>query len=173
MKTTIILTAFIIFLISCKKKVDNQDINFDDNITTDAELLDLVEKTTDYRWYKNNDDILTPGSRTGHTENGLRTKYNNIAQTQLENNFKVIENANFPDRSLIVKELYRNNNLGTYAIMYKKVGDQNADAFGWVWGYIRDNGTIRNAADRKGAGCTGCHSQNGNIDLTLMNLEHP
>ena len=163
----------IITFISCKKKVDDSDVNFNDNKTSDAELLELAIANNDFEWYKFSDDLLNPGARTGHLEEQLRTRYNQVAKSNLDSLGKVIENSKFPENSLIVKELFKNGKLDTYAIMYKKTGDENADDNGWVWGYIRENGNIRNAADRKGQGCIGCHSISGNIDLTLMNAEHP
>ena len=60
-----------------------------------------------------------------------------------------------------------------YAILYKKPSDSNADASGWVWGYINANNTVATPASEKGSGCRGCHSQSNNIDLNLMNTYFP
>ena len=87
---------------------------------------------------------------------------------------KVSTGAIFEDGSLVVKELYENSTtLYRYAILYKKAGDPNADANGWVWGYIDADGAVAVPASEKGASCIGCHSQDGNIDYMLMNKFFP
>ena len=82
--------------------------------------------------------------------------------------------ATFPEGSLIVKELYDNSTtLGRYAILYKKSGSSDADAKGWVWGYINADGGVAEAASKKGSSCISCHSQADNIDYMLMNKYFP
>ena len=160
--------AFFITAESCKKeKVIEKG-------STDEQLLMKAKETTGFTWYKNSDQLLSKGPHTGHSEDFLRTRYNATAAAMLDADGKVKAGAVFPDESLIVKELHSNSTtLSTYAVMYKKSGHEDADAHGWVWGYIRPGGEVREPASNKGSACTGCHSQNGNIDLTLMNLDHP
>jgi hypothetical protein len=82
--------------------------------------------------------------------------------------------STFPEGSLIVKELNDNSTtLGRYAILYKKSGSADADAKGWVWGYINADGGVAETASKKGSSCTSCHSQADNIDYMLMNKYFP
>ena len=57
--------------------------------------------------------------------------------------------------------------------MWKNPSSEYADANGWVWGYIEKKGKVVESAELKGASCTGCHAQSGNIDATLMNNFFP
>lgn len=141
---------------------------------TDRELYEMALETDGFTWYKNADALLPKSSITGHSETLIRTRYNATAAAELTVDGKVKDNTVFPDGSLIVKELYNNSNdLSTYAIQYKMNNHPDADADGWVWGYIRANGDVRDAASKKGSGCRGCHNQVGNINLTLMNKAFP
>ena len=141
---------------------------------TDRELYEMSLETDGFIWYKNSDVLLPKSSITGHGETLLRTRYNSIAAQDLDVAGKVKDNTVFSEGALIVKELYNNaNDFSTYAIMYKKPGHPDADATGWVWGYVRGNGDVRTAASEKGSGCRGCHNQAGNIDLSLMNVAFP
>ncbi|MFT4754382.1 MAG: hypothetical protein ACI85Q_001940 [Salibacteraceae bacterium] len=163
----ITLLAFSLFAIpSCKN----------DPITTDIdwELYEMAQKTAGFTWYKNSSAVWSKSVGSGHSNPKLRTRYNSIASQFLDSTGKVIENSNFSDGSLIVKELMdTDENLNRYAILYKDSGNESADANGWVWGYINADGTVAESATKKGVSCTGCHSQAGNIDSGLMNKEFP
>ncbi len=161
-----IIIIFVLTLNSCKK----------DKIATgiDKQLLEMAKETAGFTWYKNSDALLNKSLGSGHSEPLLRTRYNNIASSVLDNSGKILAGASFPEGSLIVKELFVNNiDLSRYAILYKKPSDSNADASGWVWGYINANNTVATPASEKGSGCRGCHSQSNNIDLNLMNTYFP
>lgn len=140
----------------------------------DKELLDMVKVINGFTWYKNSDELLDRSSGSAHDYPYLRTRYNSIAATQLDENGKILEGAVFPEGSLVVKELYSNTTtLGRYAILYKQSGNTYADANGWVWGYINTDGTVAESATKKGASCISCHSQPGSIDYMLMNKYFP
>jgi hypothetical protein len=159
-------TGLVLSVNGCKKE--------DPAKGTDLELYEMAQETTGFVWYKNSDALLPKSNITGHSETLIRTRYNNIAATQLDANGVVNGGITFPDESLIVKELYNSaTDLSTYAIMYKKANHPDADAAGWVWGYVRANGDVRDPASKKGSGCRGCHNQGGNIDFTLMNVAFP
>jgi Cytochrome P460 len=137
---------------------------------TDQELLDLSKSATGFTWYKNSDALLPKSSGTGHSQPLLRTRYNDVAAAMLDMDGKVKAGTVFPDGSLIVKELNNNaTTIGRYAILYKQSGHADADADGWVWGYINANGSVAEPAANKGNGCRGCHGQADHIDFTLMN----
>lgn len=153
---------------SCKK-----DKN-DEPESIDTELYNLAKETSGFVWYKNSSAFLNKSSGSGHSQPLLRTRYNATAATKLDSVGKVMTGAAFPEGSLIVKEL--NNDVSTlarYAILYKKSGDPNADAKGWIWGYVNADGSVAAKASDKGSSCTGCHSQTDNIDYMLMNKFFP
>ena len=168
-----VLIVFFIFILgisgmslhSCKHEVPG---------STDLELLEFVNNSSSYVWYKNSDALLGAGNRSGHTEPFLRTKYSALAATVLDAQGKVMSDTVFPVGSVIIKELYANpQRISTYAVLYKQPGHPDADIRGWVWGYIYADGSVREPAANKGRACAGCHSQPGHIDYSLMNIEHP
>lgn len=141
---------------------------------TDKELYDLSNTNSGFVWYKNSSSLLNKSAGSGHPQPFLRTRYNSIAAGKLDSNGKIITGTTFPEGSLIVKELYDNSTtLGRYAILYKKAESADADANGWVWGYINSDGTVAESASKKGESCISCHSQADNIDYMLMNKYFP
>ncbi len=151
---------------SCKKETNTNT----PPINSDKILYDLSKSTSGFVWYKNSDVLLNKSSGSGHVQSFLRTRYNAIASSKLDGSGKIIAGTVFPEGSLIVKELYGNaTTLSLYAILYKKSDSPDADARGWVWGYINADGGVVDAAANKGRTCISCHSQNGNIDYMLMN----
>jgi hypothetical protein len=141
---------------------------------TDAELYNLARETSGFSWYGNTDSLLSKSAGSGHGQPFLRTRYNNLAATRLDSAGKVMENAAFPEGSLIVKELFEAGSmLDRYAVLYKNSNHSNADAKGWVWGYINADGSVAVSASKKGNSCISCHSQQGNIDYMLMNKYFP
>ena len=173
MKNKIFIPLFIFFvailtlgLNACKKDKPAEGI--------DKQLLDMAKESSGFTWYNNSNALLNKSSGSGHSQPFLRTRYNTIAATMLDGSGKITAGAVFPDGSLIVKELFSNStDLGRYAILYKKASDANADANGWVWGYINADETVAEPAANKGTGCRGCHSQANSIDFMLMNAYFP
>jgi hypothetical protein len=161
-----LFTLSVFVLLSCKKdKIED---------ISDAELLSLAKDTTGFVWFKNEDSLFAKSSGSGHSFVYLKTRYNNIAKSQLGIDGKVLPNAVFPEGSLIVKELFSDSNtLSRYAILYKKSSSNFADEKGWIWGYVNSDGSVAEAASKKGASCISCHSQNGQIDYQLMNKFYP
>lgn len=151
---------------SCKKE--------NEATGTDKELYEMAKTTSGFTWFKNSSSLLNKSSGSGHSQPFLRTRYNSVAATKLDSNGKIMTGATFPEGSLIVKELYDNSTtLGRYAILYKKSGSVDADANGWVWGYINADGDVAEAASKKGSSCISCHLQADNIDYMLMNKYFP
>lgn len=149
---------------SCKKEAKG----------TDKELYEMAKETAGFTWFKKSNSLLNKSSGSGHPQPFLRTRYNTLAATQLDSNGKIINGAAFPEGSLIVKELHENSNtLGRYAILYKNSGSPDADANGWVWGYLNEGGTVAEPASNKGSACISCHTQTGHIDYMLMNKYFP
>ncbi|MEY4595043.1 MAG: hypothetical protein RIQ47_1453 [Bacteroidota bacterium] len=137
---------------------------------TDKELYDEAKASTIFFWYKFNSSLLPKSAGSGHNFSYLRTRYNVTAASQLDTLGKIKPGAVFPEGSLIVKELYRSStSLSRYAILKKNSSSSDADANGWVWGYIDADENVAEPAKNKGSACTGCHSQADNIDYMLMN----
>jgi len=168
LKTIIVISIFLVGILtlnSCKKE---------EAAGTDKELFDMAQETSGFIWYKNSNALLEKSSGSGHPQPFLRTRYNSVAATKLDSNGRVISGAIFPEGSLVVKELYDNStSLGRYAILYKNSGSADADAKGWVWGYINSDGSVAEPASNKGSACINCHSQADNIDYMLMNKYFP
>ena len=156
----------VLFAQACKKDKVAKD--------EDRTLLDLARATTGFTWYKNDASLLPRSAASGHSQAYLRTRYNATASSKLDSLGKVDSTAIFPEGSLIVKELFKDaNTLDLYAILYKSSGHENADANGWVWGYINADETVNIPSSDKGSACISCHSQSGNIDYMLMNKYFP
>lgn len=161
----IALCLLTVFSTSCKK---------DKPEGTDLELYQMSKTTSGFTWYKNSSASLAKSDGSGHSEPLLRTRYNSIAATMLDSVGKVKSDAVFPDGSLIVKELLDSQSkLSRYAILLKGSTHEDADANGWVWGYMEANGKVVSSAADKGSSCISCHSQGGNIDYMLMNSFFP
>jgi hypothetical protein len=163
-----LIFCFVIFLsvLSCEK---------DETTSTDEELYYMaIDEEQSFTWYKNSNILLNNSGESGHSQPYFRTRYNSIAAEMLDENGKVLEGADFPEGSLIVKELIgEDEDIEFYAILYKKSDHKYADVDGWVWGYVEADGAVRQSASNKGSGCIVCHSQTGNIDHTLMNKYFP
>jgi hypothetical protein len=143
-------------------------------VGTDKELYDMAKSTNGFTWFKNSSTLLNKSAGSGHPQPFLRTRYNSVAATMLDSTGKIMTNVTFPEGSFIVKELFDNSTtLGRYAILYKNSGSADADAKGWVWGYINADGSVTESATKKGSSCINCHSQADNIDYMLMNKYFP
>lgn len=158
--------AYPFFFMSCKKEKVPDEL--------DIKLYNMSVKTTGFTWFKLSDMNLDKSSGSGHNFPFLRTRFNDIASSQLDVNGKVNDGIIFPEGSLIVKELINEDlEIERYAILYKESSNNYADANGWVWGYINSDKTIESSALDKGASCISCHQQTGNIDQVLMNKFFP
>lgn len=137
---------------------------------TDLLLYDMATVDTGFVWFKFSDAALDRSSGSGHSQPKLKTRYNATAATMLDAEGRIQEGAQFPEGSLIVKELLENDlTISLYAVLYKSPENADADQNGWVWGYLNPNGTVRTSSSEKGIGCIGCHTQSGHIDYMLMN----
>ena len=161
----------LLILNSCNKDEEKEEeVDKITTITSDEDLYNISKETSGFVWYKNTNVLLPKSAGTGHSQKFLKTRYNSIAATNLDANFKVKTGVKFPEGSLIVKELYTDSTtFDRYAIMYKQTGNQYADANGWIWGYVNADKSVAHSLTNKGNGCINCHSQSGSEDLGLMN----
>jgi len=164
-----LLSSFLLF-VGCKEK-DSPTETPTASTTTEAQLYMLGKNSAGFTFYKNSTDTLTKAGNSAHPDPKLRTRYNKIAAQYLDANGKVKAGTVFPDSSLIVKELFTGSTLTTYVFLFKKKGDTNADANGWVWAETSPTGAATYPVSNKGSGCLGCHSTG--IDYTRMNDTHP
>ena len=158
--------TFVLTINSCKKDEETKGI--------DKELYEMAKNADGVTWFKNSSALLNKSAGSGHPQPLLRTRYNSEAASVLDANGLILSNATFPEGSLVVKELFESaNSLARYAILYKKSGSADADANGWIWGYINSDGSVAESATKKGSACISCHSQADNIDYMLMNKYFP
>lgn len=161
-----LLIVAISYFSSCRK--DKAPVGID------GDLFGMAQKTSGFTWYKNSAALLDKSSGSGHPQAFLRTRYNSVAATMLDSSGVIKDSIQFPEGSLIVKELYKDaSTLSRYAVLYKNSSHEDADTKGWVWGYINADGSIAETAINKGKACINCHSQPGNIDYMLMNSFFP
>ena len=144
-----------------------------DKFGEDVDIYSFAKTIDNYVWYKSSSNQLARSASSGHPQPFLKTRFNNLAAQNLDSLFKVKANGKFKEGSVIVKELYENGKLDLYAVLYKNSSHKNADAKGWVWGYINADGSVRIPSSKKGAECISCHSQSGNEDYMLMNKFFP
>jgi hypothetical protein len=171
MRKLILLLSLTLIFFSCKKE---EETIYNSETNTDLELYQKAKATTNFSWYKNIDSLFKKSSGSGHGQAYFKTRFNAIAASKLTSEGKVQNNASFPEGSLIVKELYADEkSLDLYAILFKDSKNVDADAKGWVWGYIRPGGNVAVSASKKGSSCINCHSQSENIDYVLMNKFYP
>lgn len=150
---------------------DNYDIP---TITSDQDLLNISKSPNGFVWFKNSSAFLPKSSGTGHSPTFLRTRFNSIAKNGLDENYQIKEGYQFPEGSLIVKELYNSDSsFVRFAIMLKQTQNPHADQYGWVWGYINSDNSVAHSYTNNGVGCNNCHSESGNIDLVLMKKYFP
>lgn len=158
-----IVTGTSVVLYSCKHKIEE-----------DQDLYLKAKETTGFVWYKNSSNKLSKSPGSGHSQPFLNTRYNSVASSNLDANYKIKSGSPFETGSVIVKELYDSNGkLELYAMLYKNPSHKNADGKGWVWGYIFPDGKVNIGSSKKGEACIGCHSQSGNEDYMLMNKYFP
>ena len=106
--------------------------------------------------YKNDGVTLLSGAHGPHGTFKLR--FNNVAFKALTDNGKLPVGVQFPEGSLIIKDIYKENDLTLYAFMYKKSGS-------WLWAEVKPDKKVQHGVNDNSGVCTGCHSQTGNRDL--------
>ncbi len=156
MNNKILLLLFfvlIIFVLSCKHERDGAQ--------QDAALLEEAQSQAIFYLA---DSALLPGiSPSPH--GSFRLRYNQIFKDFLDDMENVPMDQSIPAGSLIVKDIYTNDQLTQIAIMKKEDGHPDA-GLGWLWAeYFSDGRAFVSSVD-KGAVCTGCHSTAPNSDLT-------
>jgi hypothetical protein len=159
-KVYLLFVAFTIILIidACKKaEVPEGALN-------DDSMYQLIT-SQNFTFYKNNSDRLPAVSASAHG-GYIRTSFNNIAQNALDSNGVLPSTEEFPDSSIVLKEIYdgQTDGLNLYAVMMK-LPDHPNQSGGWIWSeYDPNGGTIISIAE-EGKACVSCHSAVDNRDL--------
>jgi hypothetical protein len=137
---------------------------------TDAQLYELQKPETGWTYYRLVSDTLMRAGNSAHPDR-IVVRYNGEASTRLDAGGMVRADAQFPDSSLIVKDVFTGSTRTIIAYMFKLRAAPNAGPGGWVWAETKDDGTPFISSSTKGAACTPCHSVG--IDFTRMNDAHP
>jgi hypothetical protein len=126
---------------------------------TDSELFSQ-NSASGYTFFKNNSDTLAFTPNGGGHGGFIRVKFNSIAQAALDSTGHLPAGANFPNGSVVVKEIYQSKGgiLQKVAVMYKSSSDPNHGA-NWVWGEYNADGSNVAPVSLKGSACVSCHSR--------------
>lgn len=131
---------------------------------TNFGLRDSCRNTAAFVYYKNDPNIVYPGTNGPH--GSFRLKFNHKAYAQLTDAGKLPVGSLFSDGSMLVKEVLSGGNLVEYALMYKLSGS-------WIWAeFTPDLKTVKHSVDAEHSVCTSCHSQSGNRDLVTTFIFH-
>jgi hypothetical protein len=139
-----------LFLFSCQKKKLNKEIYEE-------------SKATDLQFYQNKDTLYSGAGGSPH--GFFKLKFNSTAVSALGGDGKLPLGSEFPDGSLIVKEVYSGNELTFYVVM-KKDSQSKFKGEDWIWAEYEPDGKVAYSISEKGASCISCHSAGISRDLT-------
>jgi Cytochrome P460 len=160
MKPLRFLTATIIVVILFKSCVDH-DISDPEIVDATDESLFNEANESGYTYYQSGNTI-SPAAQSPHGTYKLR--FNSTALQALDGNSELPENGQFPNGSILVKEVYQNSTLSILAVMKKAPTDASAGD-GWLWAEYRPDGSSAFSITAKGNGCISCHNDTPNRDL--------
>ena len=140
-----------VFIISCTK--DRGILN---GQLTDEKLFQLTTDTAGHTFYQSANYLAPAG---GSPHGIFRLRFNPKAQSALDGTGELPVSGNFPDSSLLVKEVYDapSGNLTVYAVMYKLNGV-------WNWAEYGSGGNTVFSVYNNANTCTNCHNQTPNRD---------
>lgn len=150
----LILLAFSIFLIHCKKRKEEQ---LNESLYDESMSSSLV-------FYKGIDSTYTAAGGSPHGP--FKLKFNTTASAALTDNGRLPAGSSFPQGSLIVKELYSGNLLTTYVVMKKDKESKFRSEGDWIWGEYKADGSLIYSAGNKGMSCIPCHTSGSVRDYT-------
>lgn len=156
--TLVIFSAGVLALaIACKKDVAPIS-NPEPEEISDANLYEAVKSASGFTYYRNNDSIKASSKETAHGP-WFRVRFNSIANAALTDNGKLPAGKEFPEGSIVVKELFETQQGGLkyLAVMQKNKNHSKANA-GWLWNEYEADGKVYYSINLKGDGCVGCHS---------------
>ena len=101
----------------------------------------------------------------GSPHGNFRLKFNSIAAAVLTDSGRLPVGGEFPEGSLVVKEVMSGTSVALYAIMRKDTKSKYRSSENWLWGEYLPGGDVIVSAGEKGTQCTSCHSSGTNRDL--------
>jgi len=122
-------------------------------------LYETVISSSGFSWYKSNEKVLRSAASSAHNA-WFRVRYNEIASTALSDSGRLPKTSVFPEGSIVVKELFDEENgaIKLIAVMEKNERSSNA-AEGWNWLEYYPDGTVFYGLKNKGEGCVSCHAK--------------
>lgn len=153
----VLVFIVVVFFSAC---VNHEFRDVAESVNTNESLFTELDAGT-YQYYQNG-ATLPPASASPH--GSFRLRFNDIASSSLDNSGELPVNSTFKEGSIIVKEVYRNNELSLYAVMKKATTDPSA-ANGWLWAEYALDGIAVFSINQKGTSCTNCHSETPNRDF--------
>ena len=127
---------------------------------TDQTLYNEINEPG-YEYYQGG-NILSPASASPH--GSFKLRFNQEALSSLDATGELPEGGTFAEGSVIVKEVYVNNQVTVYAVMKKAAADANSGS-GWLWSEYNPNGGVFVSIASKGSGCISCHDDLPNRNL--------
>lgn len=125
----------------------------------DDALYKWISSEQNFSWYKNDPVILPTSEETKRAhDNFMRVRFNKTALSVLDSNGKLPAGTEFPDSSIIVKEIFsdRGSNPEILAVIVKLKGAENS-AKNWLWAEYSLTGEVEYSVTKNGKVCTGCH----------------
>jgi hypothetical protein len=88
----------------------------------------------------------------------MRTKFNKVAAGVLDAEGKLPKGKEFPDSSIIIKEIYSDKTkpYELLAVMVKLKGAENSSE-GWLWAEYSPAGETEYSVTKNGKVCVKCH----------------
>jgi hypothetical protein len=145
--------------LACREGVGPKDTNAPQQISTDAQLYELVTQTAPFSAYPlfPRVDSVTIGTLNGSTAHRplVRVRMNPAAFSILQDG-RLPTGAMFPDGSILLKEIISGGTTTLYAMIYKDRTNPLA-ASGWLWAEYQPGGTVVFSISERGSGCVSCH----------------
>ena len=129
-------------------------------LSPDEELFRFVTQVdpfTSYTLFPSVDSV-TRGTLNGSTAHQplVRVSMNATAYSVL-NHDTLPAGSQFPDSSVIFKQIMMNGQTTLYAVIFKDSGHE-LSGNGWLWTEFSPDGTPFISLTRRGVNCVGCHS---------------
>lgn len=122
---------------------------------SDAQLFAFTVDTLNKTYYQDSAILAQAGNST---HGSFKLQFNSTAAGVLDANLELPSGSEFPDGSLLAKEVFEGGVLDLYTIMYKYKG-------AWLWAEYGATGNVVYSVNLRGKQCTSCHSDTPNRDL--------
>ena len=127
---------------------------------TDLSLFEEINETG-FEYYQGGNTLM-PASASPH--GNFKLRFNAKALSSLDDSGELPEGGTFAEGSVIVKEVYANNQISVYAVM-KKASSDAAAGNGWLWSEYGPDGGVYISIAAKGSSCISCHDDLPNRNL--------